>query len=291
MPSGALVISFLIGAVPLAPVDVSELVDRAELAASLARESAAAPSPEALEEVRAALGLPTSVRVGDRTVMVPADPFLASLDGDSGQDFEAAAVRLEVLADAYRRTTLVEGVAREKLNSDIEAAYGRAIDAEPGFWERVERAIAAFLEGAFRETGETLGRPGAWILIVGLLLGMAVALRRLGVRAAPEAAVRREPRRRVDWRREAEAARGRGDLAATVGWLYGGMVEALARRGMVEDRPSLTAGEVRRSAATGEFSALVSDVTARYERIRYGLVRPTENDLDTLESAARRVGS
>jgi hypothetical protein len=126
---------------------------------------------------------------------------------------------------------------------------------------------------------------------VGLLLGIAVALRRLGVRAVPEAAVRSEPRRRVDWRREAEAARARGDLAATLGWLYGGMVEALARRGMVEDWPSLTAGEVRRSTATGEFSALVSEATARYERIRYGLDRPTEEDLVAMESAARRVGS
>jgi hypothetical protein len=289
VPSGALVISILVGAAPVASVDVSDLADRAERAASLAREAAAAPSPEALEEVRAALGLPTSVRVGDRTVRLPADPFLASLDGDSGQDFEAAAIRLEVLADTYRSTTLVEGVDREELRRDIEAAYGRAIDAEPGFWERVQRGIAAFLRGAFRETGETLGRPGAWIVIVGLLLGMAVALRRLGVRAVPEAAVRREPRRRVDWRREAEAARARGDLAATLGWLYAGMVEALASRGMVEDRPSLTTGEVRRSTATGDLSGLVSEATTRYERIRYGLAPPTEDDVDALESAARGV--
>jgi hypothetical protein len=291
VPSGALVISLLIGAAPVASVDVSELADRAERAASLARDLAAAPSPQEMEEVRATLGLPTSVRVGDRTVTLPADPFLASLDGDSGRDFEAAAVRLEVLADAYRSTTLVEDVDREELRRDIEAAYGRAIDAEPGLWERVQRAVAAFLEGAFRETGEALGRPGAWILIVGLLLGMAVALRRLGVRAVPEAAVRREPRRRVDWRREAEAARARGDLGGTLGFLYAGMVETLARRGMVEDRPSLTAGEVRRSTATGELSAVVSEATARYERIRYGLDRPTEDDVVAMESAARRVGS
>lgn len=291
MPSGALVISVLIGAAPVASVDVSDLADRAERAAALAREAAALPSREALEEVRAILGLPTSVRLEGLTVILPADPFLASLDGDSRRDFEAAAVRLEVLADTYRRTTLVEGVDREELNRDIDAAYGRAIDAEPGVWERVERAVAAFLEGAFRETGETLGRPGAWILIAGLLLGMALALRRLGVRAVPEAAVGREPHRRVDWRREADAARARGDLAATLGWLYAGMVEALARRGMVEDRPSLTAGEVRRSTATGEFSGLVSEATARYERIRYGLAPPTEDDLDALESAAKRVRS
>jgi hypothetical protein len=289
VPSGALVISFLIGAAPVASVDVSELADRAERAASLAREAAAAPSPEALEEIRAALGLPTSVRVGDRTVTLPADPFLASLDGDSGQDFEAAAIRLEVLADAYRSTMLVDRVDREELRRDIEAAYGRAIDAEPGFWERVERAIAAFLEGAFREAGETLGRPGAWIVIVGLLLGTALALRRLGVRPVPEAVARGEPHRRVDWRKQADAARARGDLAATLGWLYAGMVEALASRGMVEDRPSLTTGEVRRSTATGELSGLVSEATTRYERIRYGLTPPTDDDVDALESAAKGV--
>jgi hypothetical protein len=289
VPSGALVISFLIGAAPMASVDVSELADRAERAASLAREAAAAPSPEALDEVRAVLGLPTSVRIGVRTVTLPADPFLASLDGDSGRDFMAAATRLEVLADTYRSTMLVEGVDREELRRDIEAAYGRAIDAEPGFWERVERAIASFLEGAFREAGETLGRPGAWIVIVGLLLGTALALRRLGVRPVPEAVARGEPHRRVDWRKQADAARARGDLAATLGWLYAGMVEALASRGVVEDRPSLTTGEVRRSNAAGELSGLVSEATTRYERIRYGLAPPTEDDVDALESAARGV--
>jgi ABC-type phosphonate transport system ATPase subunit len=70
-------------------------------------------------------------------------------------------------------------------------------------------------------------------------------------------------------------------------------VAELAERGLVEDRPSLTAGEVRAAVGTSAagLGTAMADATRRYERVRYGMRPPTDEDVAALAEAERRARS
>ncbi|MGH2663902.1 MAG: DUF4129 domain-containing protein [Actinomycetota bacterium] len=266
-----------------AAATIDELLDRIDRARELAQAGASAPSPERMEDVRAALGLPDQVTVADRAISVPADPFLEDLGGRSAAEFEAAAERLEALAEAIGSRPVVDPVA---LREDLDRAYG-GLESEPGLFERIRRFLASLLRAATDAATEGLRGWVGWAALAILGLVAVVFLRRLGIGAVPQASAGGEARLpgAADWRRRAEEARARGDLGEAVACAYRAMVAALAEGGMVEDRPSLTAGEVRAATPAGE----VADATRRYERVRYGLAPAGDEDLRALLGAARRA--
>ncbi|MGH9169008.1 MAG: DUF4129 domain-containing protein, partial [Acidimicrobiia bacterium] len=149
------------------------------------------------------------------------------------------------------------------------------------------RFLASLLRAATDAATEGLRGWVGWAALAILGLVAVLFLRRLGIRAVPQASAGGEarPPGAADWRRRAEEARARGDLGEAVACAYRAMVAALAERGMVEDRPSLTAGEVRAATPARE----VVDATRRYERVRYGLARAGDEDLRALLGAARRA--
>jgi uncharacterized protein DUF4129 len=263
---------------------VEELLDRIERAREIAEAGASAPSPERMEEVRSALGLPDQVTVAGRTISVPADPFLEGLDGDSARAFEAATERMEALAKAIgSRPVAVDPVV---LRDDLDRAYG-GLESEPGLLERIRRFLASLLRAGTDAATEGLRGWVGWAALAVLALVAALFLRRLGIRGVPQGSAGGEGRApgAADWRRRAEEARARGDLGEAVACAYRAMVAALSERGLVEDRPSLTAGEVRAATPAGA----VVDATRRYERVRYGLAAAGDDDLQALLGAARRA--
>jgi hypothetical protein len=174
----------------------------------------------------------------------------------------------------------------------MEAAYRGLGEAEPGLLERLQRQVATFIGAAQRRTIEALRGGPAWIVLMLAVVLAGVALWRLRLRPVPQARAARDRRpSAAEWRRRAEEARRMGDPAGAVIALYRSLVAGLAERGLVEDRPSLTAGEVRAAMGTtpSGLAAAMADATRRYERVRYGMAPPTEEDIVALAEAERRA--
>jgi hypothetical protein len=83
----------------------------------------------------------------------------------------------------------------------------------------------------------------------------------------------------------------RGDLFEAVRARYGGLLAALAARGVVPDTSSLTAGETRRAVAGGlpEVYPAVVRATTVFESVMYGRADATASGVDTLAEAERSV--
>lgn len=279
------IVLFPANAVAVTPGD---LEDRARSAADLARESVTAPSPARMDQVRELLGLPAQLTVEGRTVALPADPLLASLEGERASDFDIAARHLDSLADTLEEAAAGRPPDEASLRTALaEASEG--LQVEEGFVDRLWRTVAAFLAQVLRGGEDRVGPSAGWLLLLGLLVGAVFLARRLGIRTVPEAAAPAGPSlpSGADWRRRAEEARARGDLAEAVVCLYRALVAGLALEGLVEDRPSLTAGEVRR--AVGPARPDLVEATARYERVRYGRAPATEDDVKMLIRGGRKV--
>jgi hypothetical protein len=276
----------VLAASPAGADSISELRARIDAAVERAEAGVAAPGPEAMEAVRDAVGLPAEVVVAGRTVRVPEDRFLETLSGESAGDFEAAIAHLEALAATL--PTAAPMVDDQGLRADLDRAMGRQDAAEPGLLDRLRRYLDSLFTRLVEGAGEGLrGVPA--IVVLGIVLAVVVlAAWRLRLAPVPQAAAR-DPRRAEDWRRLAEEARRRGDLDEAVSAMYRATIVGLARLGLVEDRPSLTAGEVRSAVVDGSLGPAVSEATRRYERVRYGLAEPTADDLAELRRAHEAV--
>ena len=278
----------------VAAIPPEDLAERAERASATARAVAGNPSPEAMQRVREALGLPEVVSLPSGDVLIPADPFLAELDGEDASDFAAAARHLDALGAEVRSSADVGAIDERELRGDLAEAY-EGIEPDRGFLARVGRFLLTLMGRLFRwllRSAEFLGGGNGvlgWLVLLTLVAAGVWGLTRLGRRRVPEAVVVEEGAVRdpTDWRRRAEEAMARGDTALAVVYLYRSLVAALARRGLVEDRPSLTAGEVRRALRGGSAAVALVDATRRYERVRYGLAPVTSEDLDALRQAER----
>jgi hypothetical protein len=292
------VVAVAFALLPMAPgvalaQGIEDLASRVEVALEVARAGVSDPGPERMEEVRAAVALPDEVEVAGRRVEVAADPLLARLDGDTAADFESAVRRLEALRDAIADTAEAASASESELRGDLRGAYQGLGSAEPGLLERVRRAVESFLSTVVRRgVGALRGGP-AWAALAVALALVLVAVWRLRVRPVPLAATRdrRGTATAVEWRRRADEAAGRGDLAGSVVARYRSLVAGLAERGLVDDRPSLTAGEIRVAVAEAapRLAEPLRDATRRYERVRYGMVPATDDDLRALVAAERRA--
>lgn len=155
--------------------------------------------------------------------------------------------------------------------------------------ERALDAVGRWLEGLL----ERLSAPAAagsnaasWVILVGLVAGLAAALVLLAQRARRRG---RRPRRRkatvaatvTEWARPrsaADLAAEADELAAGGRWRealrarYQALVAALAARHVLDDRPSVTTGEHRARVAVGVPPAAppFADAAELFDRAWYG---------------------
>jgi HAMP domain-containing protein len=244
-----------------------------------------------MREVEEAIGLPTVVRIDGVDVAVPPDPVMMSLAGSRAEDFRRAADRVGALRDSLERATSAAEVDADDVESALTDAYRGVLQVDPGFIERIRRAIGELIQGLLARLFSFAGAGTivAWAVLVGLGILAFWLIRRL--RLVPETTMEavggRSGAPRVDWIARAEDAVRAGDLHLAVHAFYRGLVGALSGRGLLIDVPGLTAGECRSTvrAVRPELFDAVADATGAFEQIAYGGAVPGANDVDTLRRA------
>jgi hypothetical protein len=301
VPIAALVGTLALAGIGVAQTEISpeELLDRLARAQALARLEGDGPSPERMDEVRATLGLPVELVIGDGAIDVPPDPILEGLSGSDATHFEEAADRLSAL-----ERSLTDALAREPASADeiaqaLDEAYRGVVPPRPDLLQEVLRIIGEVWEAVIQRFGSMISGAGnalAWIAL--LLIGAIVVLYLFRARLVPDrvssvSLAARGASGPVDWAGRAEEALGAGDFHEAVRAMYLALLATLAGRGIVADAPALTAGEAR-FAVQRRRPALfpaIARATDAYERVIYGGAVPDERDVEQLrdaEAAARR---
>ena len=287
-------VALLLLGVSLAPasgaMSAEAYAERLDAARRAAELGASDPSPEAMDRVRAELGLPAVVVLREMTVELPVDPVLADLDGRTAHDFEVASSQLDELRRALDEAMAAPPLDRTELASALDDAYRDGIQVRPTLLERVRRAIRELLQGlAYRLF--TFGGGGtilAWVVLAALVVLGFLVIRRLRlVPGRTSESTDKRPRPSIDWRARADEAIRAGDLPAATHALYQSLLVTLSRRGVLIDRPGLTAGECRR-AVRGTSPALehaVSRATESFERVAYGGAMPRMADVELIGDA------
>jgi uncharacterized protein DUF4129 len=293
-----LTLSLATNAAVAAPPRVSAeaFAQRISDAERLAETGISSPSPEAMNAVRRALGLPSTVVFpeGD-TVVVRLDDFLRALTGRHASHFDLAASHLGAMRMAFVLARTASPPDRVAVRAALARAYAD-VTATPGLLTRIRRAIVSalqsFVDRLLSNTG--LGTFIAWAIVAVLLVAGVWGLTRLTVparRVRKRATVDTE---NVDWRRVAEEALARGDHPEAVRARYRLLLQALASQGILRDSPSLTAGECRRTVRRSERPALappVDEATTVFERVAYGEQPLRPGDLEAMQRAEEEVMS
>lgn len=278
------------------PVSAEEFAARLERAADLTDLGAREPSPARMAQVREALGLPAEVEVGSWVVLVPEDPFLEALSGETAADFERAGSRLRAsrraLEEALARPVPAQGDVRQAL----DRAYSGVVHVEPSVLDRILRPVVELVGAVLHRLLNFVGPTSilVWAVVLGLVVAAVVLLWR--ARLVPDR-VRRVPagpraaETAVDWSRRGEEALKAGDLREAVRAFYLALLATLAGGGLLADAPALTAGEARaavRRARPAMYPA-VARATDSYERVVYGGAIPDEADIRHLRDAQARA--
>jgi Domain of unknown function (DUF4129) len=274
----------------------AEFAERLSLAADLAQQGTAEPSTSRMSELRETLALPVEVDVGGWLLSVPADPYLESLSGESGADFERAGAHVRALQDALDEAVAREVPAAADVDQALDRAYSGLVQDQPSLPELLLRAIGELVGAVLYRLANFVGPTSilAWAVLVGLAVAAIFLLRRARLvpdwsgpaSTAPSAAADR-----IDWSARAEAAIRAGDLREAVRALYLVLLASLARGGLLAEAPALTAGEARsaiRRAAPALYPS-VARATDSYERVVYGGAEPDEADLQLLREAATQA--
>ncbi len=282
-------------------VPVDAFTDR--LAASSAQLDQTPPgsrNAQTLHAIVSSLGLPATVSFpdGERRTVTESS-LLSGIDLEAEPlPWEAVTARLQATRDASEAAAAVSPRDRAAVDAALAAAYG-GTDTEPGLIERVlgrvRDAIGWLLEhtlGPVLRSGP-LGALLAVVLLVGI--GLFVASR-IGRRVVPDERVSTAgpgTDAAIDWAREAQRAIDAGDAEAAVRALYHLMLETLDRRGIVEEAPSLTAGECRAAVHRRRpaLDPVVRGATETFERVTYGNVAADADDVDRLVGAERAARS
>lgn len=283
-------------------ISLTQFWERLNTAQGLARTGQERPSAPAMDAVRTALGLPVAADLSGTVVELAPDPLLSSLKGDSRSDFRSALARIDALRSAVNGVTGAAPIDRGRLHTTLATAYAGIDMRGPSLLARVR----AWLGGAlFWVLDHLFSYRGPSSIVTWVLAGLALAAlafafarsglaRELRIGLVPERSVARGTGpRRLDWLAEAERSLGAGDPASAVRSLYRAMLVALQARGIIEDAPSVTAGEARLavSAARPSLGPLVGRATTVFERVAYGGLTPGAEDVDVLRQAERSVRS
>jgi hypothetical protein len=275
-----------------------EYLRRLAAANAKARTLAAKPTPVGMEEVRRILGLPVELDIRGMIVAIPEDRFLEGLEGSSAKDFLEASTHLSRIETATQEAIATSIPQDATVERSLRRAYG-GIQVEVSPAERVRQTIIGYLS-------ELLGRAiyylseyrgattiAAWAVVLAVAAGVTLLIARR-VRLVPEAELERTlslSAASTDWESEFRAALARGDHPAAVRARFRELLQAMAARGVVEDRPSLTAGECRGAAARSlpSLSPVVANATNIFERVAYGRSRLEPGELEAMHDAVRAV--
>lgn len=293
----ALVVALL--AIPLpssatASIDGDAFLARIAAARALAVDAASHPSPEGMEQVRMRLDLPVEVSVRWGSVWVAPDAVLQSLRGVRTGEFRVAIEQLDALALAARDALAATPADPDGVAAALERAYV-GVRADPTILERMTRLLGAAFTWIVGRLGNVASVGGviAWAALIGVLIGLMLLLRRLGL--VPE--IRTEspgaPRAPTptDWVRLAEEAQRAGHLNNATRLYFRAVIARLALMGVVSDSPSVTAGEAQAATAVSlpRAASSVKRAAAVFERAAYahGTIEPA--DLEVVREAERVV--
>lgn len=282
---------------PQGDIDIRTYLARLSAADALAQRGVTSPSPDLMDAVAAALGLPVRVQVGDRVVHVSFDPVLSRLTGDLTADFSQAHARLIALISEARLTLQSPQPGEQRLAEALNSAYRDLEPHDQTWFDRLRRAIGETLLRALSNliTFSGIATILEWLVILVLILVAVQVLRK--ARLVPDRRQRpaRIPRPRSpgDFIAGADRAISSGDLVGAVRLLYRALLAGLVSRGITPDTPSLTAGECRElvSSALPALYPRIAPATLAYERITYGMRDADRDALETLRRAAVDVGS
>ncbi len=272
-------------------ISPAELRGRLASARSLAESAIATPSTAQMQEVQDTVGLPVVVRLGGVGTTIGPDPVLEELTGEDADDFRRAADRLEALGASLERAIAADPIDREGVETALASAYRGSLQVNPGFIERIRRAVAELIGNLLSRlfSFQGAGTFVAWAVLVALVVLAVWLVRRL--RFVPETIMdakdpgSRAPR--IDWIARAEDAFRAGDLHGAIHAFYRGLVSALSGRGLLIDAPALTAGECRTTvrALRPDLFQAVADATGAFEQVAYGGAVPGPEDVETLRKA------
>jgi Domain of unknown function (DUF4129) len=294
-PILALVGTLALAAPGTAQTEVSpeEFRGRLDRAAELARLDGTAPSPQRMADLRAALGLPVDILIGDWRGEIPQDPTLEFLSGDSAVDFERAGQRLEALGSAVDGALSREGRSATEIADALAGAYRGVVPPRPDPLTIVLQYFGDVIQAVLQRLGNVLANAGsllAWIALGAIVLfaGWFVLQSRLVPdRVSNSSARGRRAASSVDWAARAEEALRAGDLHEAVRASYLALLAVLAGKGIVANAPALTAGEARfavRRIRPGLFPT-IARATDSYERVIYGGAPPDRRHVEDLREA------
>lgn len=278
-------------AVAAEPVDA--VLERLAAGRDLAAEAGDDPSPERMDAVRERVGPATEAEVAGSPVRLAPREHLADLDGRRAAAFETAAARLGLVERELAAAADAPARERAEVQAALERAYA-GIRAEPTALERLNRFVEDLLVGLLRAAGDAEGLTRLLLVagLAGLVALLAVWLvRRLSL--VPDRAVDTAgswEQARVDWRARSEDALARGDLDTAVRAAYRALLAALDARGLLRDRPSLTAAGVRRQlTADGALRPKTEAATVAFERVVYAGEPPSPAAVATIADAEREA--
>lgn len=278
-------------------ISPEEFLDRLRRAQELTRLDGDSPSAERMADLRAALGLPGEIAIGDWVVEIPKDRVLEGLSGESTTDFERASDRLSALEGSLTDALSRDAPDTARIAAALGEAYRGVVSPPPDPLALVLRFIGEVIEAILQRVGSLVAGVGnalAWIVLIAIgLIALALVLRS---RLVPDRVSRAVGGARlvagpVDWAARAEDALRAGDLHEAVRALYLALLTVLAGRGIVADAPALTAGEARfavRRARPALFPA-IARATESYERVVYGGARPDQRDVEHLREATAQA--
>lgn len=274
-------------------VSPQEFLDRLERATEVARLDGAAPSRQRMADLRAALGLPVEIIIGDWSGEIGRDPLLEGLSGELADDFERAGLRLAALRIALDHALAREARSSAEIADALAGAYRGVVPPRPDPFTTVLQYVEDLFQAIVQRVGNLLANAGnalAWVAVVAIVLFAAWFV--LRSRLVPDRVSRAGARGQrttssVDWAARAEEALRAGDLHEAVRASYLALLAVLAGRGIVANAPALTAGEARfavRRLRPALFPT-IARATNSYERVIYGGATPDRRDVEQLREA------
>jgi hypothetical protein len=271
-------------------VSAAEWRSRLDAAMRAAADAEAAPTPAKMRRVRDALALPVAVALPDGIVTLERDAFLDGLAGTTRGDFADAVEHLSALREAFEAVVVAPPSGDARVAAALPTVMA-GIHVTPGLAQRIRDWFTRALQSAL----DTLGRAastvpgvivGVAILVLVVLAAIALTLRR--ARLVPERRAERTGATTVEDPAATLAnALARGDLEAALRAQFALMLAALSVTGVVDDDPSLTAGEARAAvqARRVAIAPAVDSAAAALERVVYGERPPAREDLDVVRRA------
>lgn len=177
-------------------------------------------------------------------------------------------------ADGARRAAedILEG--RRFHDTQLPRPFRGALQWVGDILRKIVTPIGDALEPLTRSVGGRLLLAALVVLAAAATSGLLIRRRSRGAVIRGPVGPGQSPRERAEeLDRRADEAERAGDLARAYRYRFRAIVLRCAERGLVDDRPSITTGELRRRLRSGSFD----DLARRFDEIVFG-GRPASND-------------